>query len=111
MINNKYTSILNYTNRTRTLEEVAQLLKASLGIRMLKGRKDLWQVKLEKVEILDSTFLSRKYAFVRNNNPNVAMNILCTKLSYSIIIAPDKRVIRLGEIKRGHLYLRLYYEK
>jgi len=102
--------ILNYADRSRTLEEVARILKASLGIRMLKGREDMWQVKLEKVEILDSSNpLKTKYAFVRNNNPNAALNLLCVKLSYALVRIDDTKY-RLGEIKRGPMYLRLYEE-
>lgn len=99
--------ILDYTDRTRTIEEVAQLLKASLGIRMLKGRNDLWQVKLEKVEILNSKSLVPNYAFVRNSNPNVALNILCTRLSYAVVRI-NKTKYRLGSVKREPLYIRLY---
>lgn len=104
------TKILDYTDRTRTLEEVAHLLKASLGIRMLKGQRDLWQVKLEKVEVLGSNPLECKYAFVRHSNPNAALNMLCLRLSYAAIKINNIKY-RLGEVKRGPLYVRLYDDK
>jgi hypothetical protein len=102
--------ILDYANRIRTIEEVAQLLKASLGIRMLKGRRDLWQVKLEKVEILGSNPLEHKYAFVRHSNPNVALNVLCVRLSHATVRINNTKY-RLGEVKREPFYIRLYDDK
>jgi hypothetical protein len=86
--------ILDYANRIRTIEEVAQLLKASLGIRMLKGRSPL----------------EHKYAFVRHSNPNAALNVLCVRLSHATVRINNTKY-RLGEVKREPLYIRLYDDK
>lgn len=98
--------MLNYTDRTRNIEEVAILLKVPLVITKIPRDHDLWQVKLSRVRFID-----KSYAFVRHNNPNSALSSLCQKLSCNTIIAPDKRVIQLGEVVRTPLRIILYEEK
>jgi hypothetical protein len=104
-------NIFDYTDRTRTLEEVALLLQASLEIKMLKGKKNLWQVKLEKVKFVGVNPTKVNYACVRNNNPNAALSSLCQKLSYTVVKSPDTRKIRLAEVNKGPLYIRLHNDK
>jgi len=110
--------ILDYTDRVRTLEEVAKLLNVSLEIKMQKGKRGMWQVKLEKLAFKPPNNIFARddnknpyhidYVFSRSSNPNSALTLLAKKLSNAIVDTPDNRRIRLGEVIRGGLYVRLH---
>jgi len=105
--------ILDYSGRIRTLEETTDLLKTSLEIKRLKGKNSIWQVKLEKVYFYDSSISilekgsKNSYLFIRDSNPNYALRKLCEKLSYSIVVTPDRMIIQLGEVNKGPFYIRI----
>ena len=102
----------DYDQRRRTLEEVAELMGVSLEIKLLRGKKKLWQAKLEKLSLHTDNPLERKYIICRNTNPNYAMAQLCEKISYKTVIAPqiggNNKVVTLGLVEKGPLYLRFY---
>jgi hypothetical protein len=112
--------VYNYETRTRTLEEVAKLLNLALDIKLLRGSKYVWQVKLEKLRLHNQDFakygdnITRKYVICRADNPNSAMSRLCEKISYRTVVAPQieggDKIITLGLVQRGPLYLRVHYE-
>lgn len=99
-----------------TLSAVAKLLKTSLVIRLLRGDKYVWQVKLEKVQFLDKEDTMR-WASIKNGNPNYAILKLCETLSYKKVIGPKyregikKRIKSLSLVKKGHLYVRIEDER
>lgn len=101
----------NYEIRDRTLEEVAKLLNLSLDIKLLRGNKYVWQVKLETLRVYNDNSAKMKYIICKGDNPNYAMNKLCEKISYKTVVAPqiegEDAIVTLGLVKRGPLYLRL----
>ena len=103
--------ILDFSDRSRTLEEVAKLLNLSLEIKLLRGDKYMWHVKLERLRIYDVNPLKMKYVICRSDNPNFAMTKLCLKISHRTVVAPqigkENKVVMLGEVLKGPLYLRL----
>lgn len=102
----------DYEIRDRTLEEVAKLLNLSLDIKLLRGLKYVWQVKLERLRIYNENPWKMKYIICKADNPNLAMVRLCTKISYKTVVAPqingEDIIVTLGAVLRGPLYLRLY---
>lgn len=103
--------ILDFSDRSRTLEEVARLVNLSFDIRLLRGNKYVWQVKLERLRIYDENPMKMKYVICKADDPNLAMTKLCARLSHKIVVTPrinDKnKIMRLGEVTKGFMYLRL----
>jgi hypothetical protein len=99
-----------YDIRRRTLEEVAKLLNLALEIKLLRGNRNLWQVKLEKLSLYDNNPLKKKYVICRADNPNAALSKLCQRISYRMVVAPQlngpDKIVTLGEVVKGSLYLR-----
>lgn len=99
-----------YPLRVRTLEEVADLLNVSFELRRLKGKKHLWQAKLEKLCLYGNKTTAMKYIICRADNPNDAMDLLCKKISHKTVVGPKldgkHKVVALGLVQRKPLYLR-----
>ncbi len=99
-----------YSLRVRTLEEVADLLNVSFELKRHKGRKHLWQAKLEKLCLYGNKTTVMKYIICRADNPNDAMDLLCEKISHKTVVGPKfngkYKIIALGLIQRSPLYLR-----
>ena len=103
--------IFHYEQRNRTLQEVAELMGVSFELKLLKN--NLWHAKLEQLSLVSDNPSERKYIICRNENPNYAMSLLCEKISYKTVSAPQKnkenKIVTLGLVQKGPLYLR-YYE-
>lgn len=102
----------SYEQRTRTLEELARFLNLPLDIKLLKGVRYQWQVKLERLSIYTDNPLNKKYVICKASNSNKAMDKLCEKISYKTVVAPQiegkDKIVTLGLVKRGFLYLRTH---
>lgn len=96
---------------SKTLEEVARILKTSLDIKLLRGDKYVWQVKLFKVYFKSKETGSVKWATTKSGNPNHALLKLAEKVSNRTVFGPKHkelqgRVIKLGLVNKKQLYVR-----
>jgi hypothetical protein len=109
---NIHSRTLKYEQRTRTLEEVSWWLNLALELKLLRGDKYVWQVKLEKLSFYNKNPLIKKYIICKADSPNKAMTNLCTKISYRMVVAPQiegkDMIVTLGLVQRGYLYLRTH---